>query len=167
LVLLGVQPEGPETDYGWVVPRSGKNGSLRPVGSFREKPDAATAASLLKQGGLLNSFILVAGGRFLLDLFEMGLPRLWQSFQPLISGDRAGGWIDQDVVHLYRSVPTVDFSKDLLERSANQLWVYPVPACGWLDLGTPERLANHLNENRQRSCGGTIPRSTHVSDARL
>ena len=39
----------------------------------------------------------------------------------------------------------LDFSKDLLEKTAKSLWVYPAPACDWADLGTPERLVGHLS----------------------
>lgn len=144
IVLLGVQPQGPETDYGWIVPKSGAKGRLRPVASFREKPDAATAAKLLTQGGLLNSFILIAGSRFLLTLFETSLPSLWRSFQPLLENKQNGCWTEQDLSRFYRSIPTFDFSKDLMEMAADTLWVHPVPACGWLDLGTPDRLTAHL-----------------------
>jgi len=146
VVLLGVKPEGPETDYGWIVPKSGGTGSLLPVASFREKPDAVTSTALLSQGGLLNSFILIADGRFLLGLFENAAPQLWQAFEPVLNGRWDGSWRKQELANLYRSVPTLDFSKDLLERAAEELWVYPVPACGWLDLGTPERLVRHLIE---------------------
>ena len=144
MVLLGVKPERPETGYGWIVPRPGDAGRLRPVASFREKPDAATAAALLSQGGLLNSFILIADGRFLLDLFETALPQLWRCFSTVLDGrierilDRAG---PRPPLPLG---PHLDFSKDLLERAADSLWVHPVPACGWLDLGTPDRLTGHL-----------------------
>lgn len=166
MVLLGVQPEGPETGYGWIVPRSGGNGRLRPVASFREKPDAATAAVLLKQGALLNSFILIADGRFLLDLFQTALPQLWRAFSPMLDGNRGRTWIEQDLVHLYRSIPTLDFSKDLLERAADSLWVHSVPACGWLDLGTPDRLTGHLSVRGQQSWDGAIPRTTPMPLAR-
>ena len=157
LVLLGVQPEGPETDYGWIVPKAGGDDRLQPVASFREKPDAATAAALLEQGGLLNSFILIADGAFLLDLFETALPQLWRSFRPLLDGDRTSPWIEQDLASLYFSVPNFDFSKDLLERAADLLWVHSVPACGWLDLGTPERLTGHLRANVQKPCDAFEP----------
>ncbi len=158
MVLLGVRPERPETDYGWIVPRPGGNARLRPVASFREKPDPATAAALLKEGGLLNSFILIAGGRCLLDLFQTVLPELWRAFQPMLDGASNGSWTEQDLVRYYRSVPNLDFSKDLLERSAESLWVHTVPACGWLDLGTPERLTGHLLAQRRQRWPG--PKAT-------
>lgn len=144
IVLLGVQPKGPETGYGWIVPHPQEHGGLRSVAYFREKPDAASAASLRTQGGLLNSFILISGGRFLLDLFKTDLPQLWRAFQPVIGNEQNPLSMDLDLTHLYHSIPTLDFSKDILEHVADKLWVYPVPACGWLDLGTPERLTGHL-----------------------
>ena len=144
MVLLGVQPEGPETGYGWIVPRRGDDNGLRPVASFHEKPDAETAASLLTQGGLLNSFILISGGRFLLDLFETEMPQLWRAFEPVIHETGTSPSTERDMSQSYKSIPNLDFSKDLLERAPDKLWVYPLPACGWLDLGTPKRLASHL-----------------------
>ena len=154
LVLLGVEPEGPEPDYGWIVPAVGGSGPLRSVVSFREKPDASTTAALLRQGALLNSFILVASGGFLLDLFETALPKLWRSFQPVLNGTGNRARMEQEAAHIYQSVPSFDFSKDVLEQVADKLWVYPVPSCGWLDLGTPERLTRHLIEHGQVIPGG-------------
>jgi len=154
MVLLGVQPQRPETDYGWIVPKAGAEGRLRPVSSFREKPDAETAGKLLARGGLLNSFILIAGSRFLLKLFETSVPRLWRSFQPLLENKQNGSWTGQDLSRFYRSIPTFDFSKDLLERAADTLWVHSVPACGWLDLGTPDRLTGHLLAQNQKPWAG-------------
>ena len=144
VVLLGVQPDGPETDYGWIVPKPRSNGRVRAVVSFREKPTAEGAQALFERGGLLNSFILVAGGRSLLNLFERETPVLWRLFRPPQSDDHDGSAITGDLSGLYDTLPTLDFSRDLLERAADRLRVYAVPACGWLDLGSPERLTDHL-----------------------
>lgn len=158
MVLLGVQPEGPGTDYGWIVPCPRQNSCLSPVGCFREKPDPAAATALLEQGGLLNSFILIAGGRYLLDLNKTALPLLWRAFQPVMIETRNGTVIEQSVAQLYCSVPTLDYSKDLLEGAADRLWVYPVSVCGWLDRGAPERLTGHLNAHGQEVEDGPIQR---------
>ena len=156
MILLGVQPERPETDYGWIVPKPWGEKRLRRVARFREKPSPATAAALFEQGALLNSFILVAGGRFLLDLFETALPQLWRSFQPVFDQARDSSRLGRNLDHLYDSVPTLDFSKDLLEQAAGSLWVHTVPACGWLDLGTPERLSGHLISQGQQPADGHL-----------
>jgi mannose-1-phosphate guanylyltransferase len=156
IVLLGVRPDGPETGYGWVVPVQRGNSPLCPVASFREKPDTATAADLLGRGGLLNSFILIAGGRSLCNLFKTVSPQLWRSFAPILDRLTGASPVTPAVTDLYHSVPDLDFSRDLLERAAHRLRVYTVPPCGWLDLGSPERLTHHLlsqglNRNETRT----------------
>jgi mannose-1-phosphate guanylyltransferase len=145
LVLLGVRPEGPETGYGWIVPSPGEQGPFHAVASFKEKPDATTAASLVGLGALLNCFIMIADLRSLLELFQTELPQLWGSLYPVFHGRAHDPERQRQLAELYASIPIFDFSKDLLERTTADLWVYPVPACGWLDLGTPERLARHLH----------------------
>jgi len=145
IVMLGVKPLCPETEYGWIVPCPHQSSCPYHVSSFREKPDAETAANLLDQGGLLNSFILVARSRCLLDMFGDQLPDLWQAFNQSLGNDDADRWGQRNLTRLYRSLPILDFSKDLLEKIAKSLWVYPAPACGWADLGTPERLVGHLS----------------------
>jgi mannose-1-phosphate guanylyltransferase len=154
MVLLGVQPQGPETDYGWIVPKAGRGGPLRRVACFREKPDAGTAAELLSREGMLNSFILIVGGRSLLALFRTSLPQLWRSFRPMLENSQVGFRSERNLSRVYQSVPTFDFSKDLLEKAADTLWVHQVPACGWLDLGTQDRLTCHLLKQGQHSLDG-------------
>ena len=51
IVLLGVEPTYPSEKYGYIVP-SAPSGSPRQVESFREKPDAETAAALIARGAL-------------------------------------------------------------------------------------------------------------------
>jgi mannose-1-phosphate guanylyltransferase len=144
VVMLGVRPCGPEEEYGWIVPCPGPDNCPHRVASFREKPDACTAASLLDRGGLLNTFIIVGDSRCMLDLFQQKTPDLWRRFERVVECGAAGSWPPEGLNDLYRSIPSLDFSKDVLEESAEQLWVCPVPPCGWTDLGTPRRLHEHM-----------------------
>lgn len=143
VMLLGIRPNGPEEEYGWIVPRAGGARCPCHVASFKEKPDASTSARLLQGGALLNSFIIVADVRRLLALFREALPQLWQPFEVMTASATDASWTGDDLATLYRSIPAFDFSRDLLEGVADRLWVYPVPPCGWSDLGTPERLTHH------------------------
>jgi mannose-1-phosphate guanylyltransferase/mannose-6-phosphate isomerase len=49
LVTFGVEPTSPATGYGYI--RAGEGEAVRPVEAFVEKPDRATAARYLEQGG--------------------------------------------------------------------------------------------------------------------
>jgi mannose-1-phosphate guanylyltransferase len=143
VVLLGVSPEEvDDPDFGWIVPsRSHLPFGPAPVERFREKPDAATAASLRAQGALVNSFLLVAQASTLRSLFEEHVPDLAGPFSHW-----RGRW--SNLLGLYERIPSRDLSKDVLEPSISSLWVVPVAPCGWSDLGTPERLARCLESHR-------------------
>jgi mannose-1-phosphate guanylyltransferase len=144
VMLLGIKPDGPEREYGWILPCGRCEHRPCHVASFREKPDVSTSECLLRQGALLNSFIMVAKIRCLLTVFQETLPQLWRPFQPVIGSMSDGSWRGDVLAELYGSIPCLDFSKDLLETATDRLWVYPVPPCGWTDLGTPERLTQLL-----------------------
>jgi mannose-1-phosphate guanylyltransferase len=149
LVLLGIEPDRPETDYGWIVPGphgSGAARGARSVQSFVEKPDAAHATDLLRAGALWNSFLFVVKARTLLEMFGRAQPRLLWRF---LSDMTHGGGRFGDLESLYTRLPAVDFSREVLQRVEDRLDVVPVPQCGWTDLGTPERLLRW----RMRSAG--------------
>jgi hypothetical protein len=46
--------------------------------------------------------------------------------------------------NMYRTLPSVDFSRDILQGREQRLQVVSVPPCGWTDLGTPPRVASTL-----------------------
>jgi mannose-1-phosphate guanylyltransferase len=151
VVLLGVKPDGPEEEYGWIVPCPGPLNCPHRVASFREKPDACTAASLARHGGLLNTFIIVADSCCLLALFKHRVPQLWQPFERAMPRRSEETWPRDDLANLYHSIPSLDFSRDILEGASDEIWVYPVPLCGWTDLGTPRRLGEYLVRHAVRA----------------
>ncbi len=53
IVLFGIEPTRPETGYGYIEQGSALETSIYCVSSFREKPDAETAAQYLKEGRFL------------------------------------------------------------------------------------------------------------------
>ena len=148
LVLLGIQPTVAAKDLGWILPVGSPEIGVRRVAAFAEKPDAAKAAALMRQGALWNSFVFVARGEQLLALFRRALPRLADLFEARLT--TAEGWEDGELEELYSALPSADFSREVLERSAPALRVVAVPRCGWMDLGTPARVAECLKAQPQR-----------------
>lgn len=137
LILLGITPDHADSEYGWILPREGGNGA-RPVAAFIEKPDRSTAEILLASGGLWNSFMFCTRARTLLHLFSEAVPELlWMFLEELAdpSDDPA-----RSLRGLYELLPVRDFSRHVLQEEASRLRVLSVPPCGWLDVGTPERL---------------------------
>ena len=148
VILLGIRPDVPETDYGWIVPgRSSRR--VKPIEAFVEKPGRARALELMRRNGLWNSFFLVADGRSLLALFRKHAPGLLEVLQRAFeapSSERSAA-----LEELYAKLASVDFSRHVLERE-DHLLTAEVPACGWTDLGTPARVAQCL-----RRLGGAAP----------
>jgi mannose-1-phosphate guanylyltransferase len=142
LVLLGITPDEVDAEYGWILPGRRRSATASEVEVFVEKPSAAVAASLLLDGAVWNSFMFAANGRALLRLYARALPELLKSFWSDL-GD-APGALDE----LYDRLGSHDFSRDLLERVADELALVVVPPCGWSDLGTPARLTRFLGRSR-------------------
>jgi mannose-1-phosphate guanylyltransferase len=147
VVLLGMTPEALDPEYGWIVSPDTAGGVARPVVQFVEKPDPASSKRLMEGGALLNSFIFVARAATLLFLYRRVMPEVLRRFLPRLA--RPNGWARGVLQRLYRTLPSRDFSKELLERCTDHLVVVPVPPCGWSDLGTPARLTR-FREQRAR-----------------
>lgn len=144
MVLLGLQPESPDSGYGWITPARSIGEDLFEVLSFVEKPARERAKELVRLGALWNSFIFVARAAALMDLFEWAMPWLTRLFAHVES---SGGIRRRRALHnLYENLPTLDFSRDFLQGLENELRVLVVPPCGWVDLGTPERVAATIQE---------------------
>jgi mannose-1-phosphate guanylyltransferase len=161
VVLLGALPERPETEYGWIVPHDSLD-SVRDVATFVEKPREEMARTLMDRGALLNTLILVAGGRALLHLYTRHLPGVLGELLTWRDNARRS---DSELGRLYRSLATHDFSRDVLTHSCDSLSVLPIASCGWSDLGTPDRLRLFRREKASaygamRGGGVTSPRMT-------
>ena len=138
VVLLAVEADQPAEDYGWIVPTKGHRTGIARVRSFVEKPARPHAEALLREGGAWNTMVTVARARVLADLFRTHMPELTHAFSALRArhGARWYGHLND----VYATLPSRDFSRDLMERARN-LATYVWPATmGWSDLGTPDRL---------------------------
>src|SRR6266550_5814743 len=62
VILLGVEPESPEVEYGWIEPTPSDKGNAKVFGvrRFWEKPNQVLAQILQLRGCLWNSFVMVA-----------------------------------------------------------------------------------------------------------
>ncbi|MBK9129858.1 MAG: NTP transferase domain-containing protein [Phycisphaerales bacterium] len=136
IVLVGVAAETPTSDYGWIVP-AGRAG-ICPVACFVEKPPTVQAERLMVAGAVWNTFIFAARGHALTALVEACRPGLVASLR---SAMVLGG---ESLSRLYDTLPCIDLSRDVLQRAPDHLHVLTAPACGWTDLGTPERVARCL-----------------------
>jgi mannose-1-phosphate guanylyltransferase len=143
VALLGVSPDRPETEYGWIEraqPVLGPQGwPLYRVRRFWEKPDPDLARTLLADGCLWNSFVMVGRVASLLGLIDRALPDLSQALLPL--RQFLGTPVEAAVAEtIYQRLPSADFSRGVLGPNPALLAVLPVRGVEWSDLGHPERV---------------------------
>ena len=65
LVLMGIEPTYPSEKYGYIIPESGEK--IASVSTFKEKPDARTAAEYIQKGALWNGGVFAFQLQFMLD----------------------------------------------------------------------------------------------------
>jgi mannose-1-phosphate guanylyltransferase len=145
--LLGITPDAPDTEYGWIVTGPADR-DVHTVEQFVEKPPAPQAAELLRRGALWHSFVLAADARTLWRLGEQICPvvtsalAVWQQAQPAHRHALLAA--------AYGELPALDFARDLLPGNERLLGLLRVPPCGWTDLGTPERLGSCIERLLRR-----------------
>jgi mannose-1-phosphate guanylyltransferase len=147
VVLLGIPPEAPEVDYGWIEPGS-HLGSPVPdniyrVGRFWEKPSQTVASDLMEHGCLWNSFVMVGYVRAFLKLIQSTLPSLVEAFESIRSS-LFTAWERTALHELYSGIGTTSFSHDVLAVRPNELAVLRATDLGWSDLGEPGRVLSVL-----------------------
>jgi mannose-1-phosphate guanylyltransferase len=149
-VLLGMEPEDVDVELGYILPAQDASMGDEAVVRFVEKPSYATAAEIIRAGGLWNAFIMAASAQALLDLFLPRYSLMVMEMQVIAKRHLravfpASGW--PAIVELYDRLPNLDFSRDILEGNEQKLRVVKVPPCGWSDLGTPTRVGETLRRS--------------------
>jgi mannose-1-phosphate guanylyltransferase len=156
VVLLGVAPTRPETEYGWIESGAlrGDRGGLSWVSRFVEKPSAEAASDLFgKETSLWNTSVVVARVEELLLRFAMARPELVDAFLeiwPSLGAASEAAALDR----LYADLPVVDFSRDILASPSCALSVLAVQGVAWEDLSHPRGI---LEARRLR---GATPRAS-------
>ena len=143
ITLLGITPINPETEYGWIEPQRSILGtmplSITRVSRFWEKPDSNMARTLLANGCLWNSFVMVGRVDALLKMTRRALPNMYSQFASTMSTFETP--TERKALHaLYSKIQESNFSKEVLAARAKDLTVMRVGDVGWSDLGEPARV---------------------------
>jgi mannose-1-phosphate guanylyltransferase len=153
LILLGVEADSPETGYGWIAPgdpaATPSGGEVYLVRRFWEKPDRPTAAHLLAQGHLWNTFILVGGVDTFLALVRAAVPEVFRPLRAIASC--LGTPAEPAALALaYQHLRATNLSQALLARHPEALMVQVARGISWCDWGDPERILRSLRRIDRR-----------------
>ena len=140
IALVAITPDGPDTELGYVVPKTEDNLDSRQVQTFVEKPDRERAQALIDQGAMWNSMIFAAHGAGLVSLFSRHFPCTVTRMKVLIERYGEPESPSPPLADLYERLPSIDFSRDVLQEATDRLRISRAQPCGWSDLGTPGRV---------------------------
>ena len=141
LVTFGMKPTRPETGYGYIEagePLEGLPG-VRTLSAFIEKPDAATAAELVRSGRhLWNSGMYVFTAATLLDEMQLHAPDVLSAVRRAVAARET----DLDFIRLepasFERAPDISIDYAVAERTSRAA---VVPAdLGWSDVGSWDAL---------------------------
>ncbi len=146
VVLLGLDPESPEVEYGWIEPAQPIRGQAKVFGvrRFWEKPNRMLAQVLQLRGCLWNSFVMVASVQALLEIIESAIPELYRSFAALTPLFGTSAEV-KAIESLYSRLGEVNFSHQVLALKPERLAVLKVTGVRWNDLGEPKRVMASLD----------------------
>ena len=116
LTLMGIEPTYPSEKYGYIIPAS--SAPVSPVTTFKEKPDAETAARYIGQGALWNAGVFAYRVGYMLD-----------KAHELIDFEDYG-----DLFSRYAEAPKISFDYAVAEKEPRiQVMRF---AGDWKDMGT-------------------------------
>lgn len=143
LVTIGIEPQAPETGYGYIEKTRWEVGEIPDVfqvNSFCEKPDLEKAKGYLDGGQhLWNAGIYVGHSSTFLEEFARHLPEIYQH---IIKG--AGEYVDA-----YGNLPDISLDYGIAEKS-NRMAVVP-SSFDWCDLGNWNALADFFDSDNEQN----------------
>lgn len=167
LVTIGIQPNRPETGYGYIrydsSASSGDNErNVYRVRNFTEKPDEAKAEKFLASGDYLwNSGMFIWKTSVILEAFEKNLPKVYDEAQKLIQSDAT----KEDVDSFYHSCPSISIDYGIMEKAKT---VHVVPGdFGWNDVGSWTAVHELSVKDENGNALGSSPVSVYEAESNL
>jgi len=149
LVTIGIKPEWPETGYGYMergrIADTIEETRIYEVGSFREKPDPATAEAFFKDGGFFwNSGMFIWKASAILDAIKRLIPELYEGL--LMIEESIGTEHEKDVLsEIYRDIKSVSIDYGVMEKTRD---VFMVEGnFGWNDIGSWDALWDVMDKD--------------------
>ena len=148
LALIGIKPEQPATESGYIVPgrwfEDGTRSVLRIV-----KPSGKVAASdLIARGALWDSAIVAARAPVLVGLLRACMPNLVDEIETALAQGESADVRQRALARVYARLPSVDLSYVLALGAAAVCRVITSRSCGWSNLASVQRTIRQPSTGR-------------------
>lgn len=149
LMTLGIQPNHPNTGYGYIQYDKSEDKPIKKVLKFTEKPNRETAKNFLKEGNYLwNAGIFIWSTKSILKSYKKFLPQteaLFDKGNSVYNTDFEDDFIREE----YPKAENISIDFAILEKAKN-VYVLPVDF-GWNDLGTWSSLYEKLPKDNKNN----------------
>lgn len=175
MVLLGVEPNRPEPEYGYILPGhqiAESNGlGVRAISRFIEKPTPESARAIIREGGLWNTMVMIFSAACFLNRIREIAAAFYASFRRI---EEALGepHFPEVVRDVYRELTPTNFSRSVLEvlskERSSGLTVLPLRGVHWSDWGSKQRILSTLrrigDERRRNEMGADFRRPANAAN---
>lgn len=152
IVTLGIEPDRPETGYGYINYGEThdliENQKIKKVIKFKEKPDVQTAKRYLQDGNYLwNSGMFIWNCNTILKLTELYLNNTYLILSEIAaaSEEEFKDKLDKN----YSLVDSISIDYGIIENAKN---VYVIPSkFGWDDIGTWQALERYREKDEKNN----------------
>ena len=163
IVILGIQPDRPETGYGYIKAISSKpQGSLAKVDKFVEKPDSEKAQRYLAEGGYYwNAGIFVLKASVWLKALKEFRPDIANATQTAWQSKTSDAKFVRPGKEEFAAVPSESIDYAVMEHCPGSPFAIHMVAldAGWSDLGAWDAVWGVLTKDAQGNA--------HVGDVLL
>jgi mannose-1-phosphate guanylyltransferase len=149
LITLGIEPNRPETGYGYIQYHDDYDGPVKKVKTFTEKPQLDLAQKFIESGDFVwNSGIFIWNVKAITTAFERHLPEIAEIFQNI-----SPRYYSEDEVssikNAYAHCKNISIDYGVMEKANN---VYVVLGdFGWSDLGSWNALYDIKEKDQQQN----------------
>ena len=153
IVILGIQPDRPETGYGYIKAISGAaKGKAAEVEKFIEKPDSKTAQSYLSEGGYYwNAGMFVLKASVWLKALKEFCPDIANATQAAWQNKTSDAKFVRPGKVEFAAVPSASIDYAVMEHCPGSQFAINMVAldAGWSDLGAWDAVWNVLPKDAQ------------------
>lgn len=116
IAVIGVQPTGPATGYGYIKPGAAAKDGTSAVARFVEKPDAARAAELITEGCLWNAGMFAFRAGWLIEAMQAVEPEAVDLVTASVAGmkEDLGMWVPGPS---FGKVRSISFDHGFMEKT--------------------------------------------------
>ena len=159
LITLGIQPNSPNTGYGYIEYDKDEKAEVKPVINFTEKPGEKKAQEFLDAGNYAwNAGIFIWRAETIIENFKTHLREMYDLFakaEKLLNTKEEKQFIKEN----YHLAANISIDYGIMEKSDK---VYMIPATfDWNDLGTWSSVQSELPKDEY---GNTLIKARMLSE---